>query len=187
MNDLRIRLCLLSLCYLVLFSSTVWAGIDSNIIKTTQNVDKVFERMLMAAEEGDMDQISKAVVLLEDLNQQIESTMGVDIKENITRLISNQNTEKITAAVQQSIYHAITYLMQDCFYNIDDKNEIKARIKNAYKLYLLLDYYLRRVDFEAAKVLKNKFRLSNSMVGVNPDGLGQSCIEIKKQLKGLLF
>lgn len=188
MNTVRSVLCLLSISLWISLSSfNAWAGIDSNAVKATEHVDKIFERMLMAADNGDVDKLTKAVGLLDDLSNEIKTTIGVDLKQHLSRIQDNDNAEKTKLTIQQSVYFSIEYLMDHCFHGIHDQEEVKGRIKNAYKLYLVLDFYIRKDNFETSKQLKQNFRMSNSVAGSNPNQLDKFCQEIKKNLKRLFF
>lgn len=177
----------LVICLVTLSSGVYAADVKIDAVKATQNVDKIFERMLLAVEKGQLDKLPKTINLLHDLAQNIDSVTGANMEEDLQNLTLTNDTKKIQTGIQRTIFYSIEYLMYQCMKTVFDKNEKTARIKNAYTLYLLLDYYIKEIDFEKSKLLRNDFRMYNALASSNSGDVTKICSEIKKELKDFVF
>lgn len=144
---------------------------------------KVLERMLISAEAGQFDKVSKALSLLEPHVEQLNQAFDLRMDEEIKKAIEARSSGNLVAVIQRLIFFSIhTQLANSCLSHVE-RSELTKRIREAYAEYLVLDYYVRQVDFEASKALKNSFRRLNAVAGL--DGL--ECSRTVHHIESLLL
>ncbi len=151
------------------------------------DVSKVFERMLMAVEKNKYEKITNAMQLLSPLTSEINQIYGVDINADLNKGIIEGNKTYVVRIIQQFIVYSIESHLSVCLDAVSNRQQMVPKIKKAYVEYLVLDPYVRAIDFEVSKKLKMFFRAVNNMVGVNSEEFQTSRDAIKVVLRAIFF
>ena len=145
---------------------------------TQTSYAKIFERMLSSAERGENDKIEKAIDLIHPLINRINIFFALKIEEKIKKAIESGEKREVVVAVQRFICFAITLLLTENIELTTDRSEITPRLREAFAEYLVLDPYVRKIDFQISQLMQNTFRKANAQAGYKPEEFQSNCKEI---------
>lgn len=148
---------------------------------------EVFERLLLSAETGqlDPDRVRKALDLLQPLIGYLNQRYGTRIDQELTGTLERKDAGGAVKAIQQLAALSIQSLLTEGCALARDRAGAVPKVKAAYVEYLVLDYYVRKIDFETSKILKQHFRTAHVTAGVKPEEFAATCQEIQTILQRL--
>ena len=166
---------------------TVWAEVDAATLSLSSS--KIFERMLAAAGEGDVERVLKALSLLKPLEQDVSKSNSLDIQSKLEQAAKSGNNDLLVNEVRRFIALSVKLRMDANVEQVMDRKQVASNIKEAYKDYLVLDPFIRKNDFDLSKKFKLSFRKANATAS-SPEKLRVPCEEIcllldQKVLKNL--
>lgn len=148
---------------------------------------EVFERLLFSAETGqlDPDRVRKALDLLQPLIVSLNQRYGTQMDQELLGTLERKDADGTVKAIQQLVVLSIRSLLTEGAALARDRAGAAPKVKAAYVEYLVLDYYVRKIDFETSKILKQHFRTANVTAGVKPEEFAITCQEIQAVLQRL--
>ena len=146
-------------------------------------LEKVFERVLIAAEEKKFEKVKNALKLLDPIAQEVNQELGINIKAQLEEAVNAGERDQIIHRTQQFVFFTIKILLSGCHQYAADRSHMAPLIREAYALYLVLDYYVQKKDFLTAQDMKLAFRQANMTVGVKAEEFKSVCSGIKGTLE----
>lgn len=148
---------------------------------------EIFERLLLSAETGqlDPDRVRKSLDLLQPLIVYLNQRYGTQIDQELLGTLERKDAGGAVKAIQQLVMLSVQSLLTDGCALAHDRSGAAPKVKTAYVEYLVLDYYVRKIDFETSKTLKQHFRTANVTAGVKPEEFAATCQEIQAILQRL--
>lgn len=148
-------------------------------------VDQLFERLLTSSETGhlDVDRVRKSLDVLRPLVDHLNQQFGLNIDEELLAAVAQGRHEGVVAVIQRFIALSVRSLLEEACTLAADRSQATPKLKQAYIEYLVLDYYVQRLDFESSKALRNQFRQANVEAGTKPEAFIGSCREIGAMLE----
>ena len=147
---------------------------------------KVFEQMLLWAEDEDYEKVKKGMSLLEPVFVRVDQILTINMRETLENALVSKENQSTVETLQCLICLSIESLLKEVESPSTDLVETKRKIKQAFAEYIVLDSYVKRINFEESKSLQKYFRLMNATAENRMEQFYTSCQEIGMTL-GRLF
>jgi len=136
---------------------TGWAELIHARSRMSVAPEKLYIEMLKAAEKQKWKKVKKALLIIDPLLIEIDLTVGVNSRKEIEQAIDSKDKEKVLSAIKRLINLGIKSVLT-LSYKETPPDKLRNNIRHAFAEFLILEPYIRSVDFNASQVIKAEFR-----------------------------